>query len=319
MNVQILKKDIRKIVPSYILNYFIYMYASILCNKKKLIIKKYKFFIDICDNSKKRCIRISNKHLNYVFDIINSFQYYYKAVEPLCIDGINIVDYSTPRYHNVKGYNLHPIIFPSFAEPLSTTRQYLKSAHLKAGSIVLDLGAYSGLTSILFDQLVGDRGRVIAVDADKINVEYIKKNLFLYEKITKRKIDLLIGAVWKDNNGLFFSNEGNMGSSAVSIVGKRGDNKVSKIKSFTLFKITELFHLKKVDFIKCDIEGAEAYIFNNKNFFKKFKPRIIIELHVVNSKSTYKNCVDELSKFGYKFKNIKQNGVQLPLLECQPS
>ncbi len=317
MNTQILIKLVRKTIPSFIFNYFIYVYAVILCNKKKLKIKKYKLFIDVYNT--KRCIRISYKHLNYIFDIINSFQYYYKAVEPLSIDGINIVDYSTPRYHNVKGYNLHPIIFPSFAEPLSTTKQYLKSADLKSGSIVLDLGAYSGLTSILFDQLVGDKGRVIAVDADKINVEYIKKNFSLYEKITKRKIDLLVGAVWKDNNGLIFSNEGNMGSSAVSIVGKRGNSRVSKIQSFTLSKIAELFHLDKIDFIKCDIEGAEAHIFNDKYFFKKFKPRIIIELHTVDSKSTYKNCVDELSKFGYKFKNIEQNGVSLPLLECRPT
>jgi FkbM family methyltransferase len=51
-----------------------------------------------------------------------------------------------------------------------------------------------------------------------------------------------------------------MGSSAASIVGNnRG--LVSKVASFTLSSIANKFKLQRVDFIKCDVEGAEKVIF----------------------------------------------------------
>jgi len=312
-----IKKIISNILPAPALKLLIYVYALYISNRKGLHIENNKSFYDIKDK-KNKCIRISHKHCLYLIDIVTSFQYYWNAVSPVRTNGIFLVDYSTPKYHQVYGYNLHPIIFPSFAEPVLTTNQYLKFARIKNGSVVLDLGAYSGLTSIIFDQLVGFSGRVIAVDADIVNIQYIKMNLDLYEKITRRKVALLEGAVWGDNNGIMFSNEGNMGSSSTSLIGsQRGD--VRKINSFTLGTIAKMFQLKTIDFIKCDIEGAESVIFNDDTFFKRYHPRIIIEAHIINSKSTLQACIDQLSKYGYKFKKIKQHRISLPLLACFPA
>jgi hypothetical protein len=83
-------------------------------------------------------------------DIIDSFEYYYNSVFP--IDDFNgnlVVDFSNPKYHEVVGFESQPIIFPSLAEPIITTTQYLDFADLQNDSVVIDLGAYSGLTSIL--------------------------------------------------------------------------------------------------------------------------------------------------------------------------
>lgn len=310
------KKTFISILPSKILNILIDIYVYYASVKKGLYVNKQKMFFDIKDKTGK-VIRISRKHNFYLPDIINSFHYYFKAVNPIEIDGIRLIDYSTPRYHEVNGYDLHPIIFPSLSEPISTTQQYLKFAKLKNNSIILDLGAYSGLTSILFDQSIGKNGQVIAVDADKVNIKYIKKNLELYKKITGRNIKLLKGAVWENNEGLMFSNEGNMGSSAASIIGKRTGT-ITKTPSYTLSAIARKFHLKKIDFIKCDIEGAESVIFKDKKFFEKNRPKIIVETHIINNVSTIQSCIEQLSDYGYKFKKINQKGVSLPLLECLP-
>lgn len=314
------KQIVLNIFPSWLIKIIIEIFIDInvfyVSRKKKLTVIKGKAFFDVKDSSGK-CIRISRRHNYYLPDIVNSFQYYWRAVNPIEINEIFLVDYSTPRYHEVKGYDLHPIIFPSFAEPISTTNQYLKFAKLKNGSVVLDLGAYSGLTSILFDQLVGNKGQVIAVDADKVNIQYIKKNFSLYEKMTGKKISLLEGAVWEDNNGLIFSSEGNMGSSATSIIGQQRGI-ITKTLSFTLSAIAKKYHLKRIDFIKCDIEGAESVIFKDKKFFQKYKPKVIIESHTIDNASTIQSCIDQLSIFDYKFKKINQNGVSLPLLECLP-
>lgn len=271
-------------------------------------------FIDFIKDT--RIIRIALKHLVYRSDIIHSFEYYYSAVTPYVNFGFNIVDYSSPRWHEVKGFDLHPVLFPSLAEPVITTNQYLEFARLKPGLCVIDLGAYSGLTSIMFSELVADTGTVIAVDADPSNIECIKKNIDLYEKVKGNKIHLLEGAVWKDSAGLEFSSEGNMGASATEFVGSRGN--VINVPSYTLTDIAAIYNLQNVDFIKCDIEGTEAVIFDDINFFSKFTPRIIIETHNWNGKQTTETCIKSLSKFGYRFEKIRQYGVALPLLECYP-
>jgi FkbM family methyltransferase len=262
-------------------------------------------------------IRVSRTHAVYLQDIINSFDYYFSAVIPFQHLGRNIVDYSTPRYHDVVGFKAFPILFPSFSEPLITATQYMDFASLSEGMTVLDLGAYSGFTSIIFSQAVGETGTVVAVDADIQNIDCIKRNFSNYKKYSDNKIFLLEGAVWENNDGLEFSCEGNMGSSAASIVGNnRG--LVSKVASFTLSSIANKFKLQRVDFIKCDVEGAEKVIFTDQEFFKKFLPRIIIEPHIIDGLETTKKCIFDLETYGYSCKKIIQEGVSLPLLECLP-
>lgn len=309
-----LKILVQRIVPQQVQNPLIDYYVSHVLPKKGISVKKYPMFFEIRKQPNK-IIRISRQHNRYLPDILNSFEYYFRAVKCLNFNGIQLVDYSLPRFHEVIGYTDQPIIFPSFAEPVSTTNQYLAFAQLKEGSQVLDLGAYSGLTSILFDKKVGKTGRVIAVDADKTNIISIKKNLELYKRMNGKLINLLEGAVWDHTKGLLFSNEGNMGSSALIEEGSR-HNKAIKVSSYTLSSIVNKFHLKSVDFIKCDIEGAESVIFNDGVFFKNNFPKIIIETHFIKGVSTTQSCIQQLSKYGYQFQKIAQHGVSLPLLKC---
>ncbi|OQW86917.1 MAG: hypothetical protein BWK72_15530 [Rhodoferax ferrireducens] len=286
-----------------------------LANRNGIEVKVAAHYLDFI--KEKKVIRLSVRHLIYANDIVNSFDYYYTAVLPYDLNGFSLVDYSSPRYHDVAGFDIFPVYFPSLAEPLVTTQQYLDFANLKEGDSVLDLGAYSGLTSIVFKGQVGASGRVLAVDADEKNALAIEKNLMSLKNVLNLHIDTLFGAVWSHCDGLQFSSEGNMGSSASEIVGKsRGDNKM--IKSFTLQKIVEIGGFEAVDFIKCDVEGAEAVIFDDHKFFDKFRPRIIIETHLVGGTSTTEKCISDLGKFGYTCELINQTGVTLPLLQCHP-
>jgi hypothetical protein len=68
-------------------------------------------------------LRLSSDHAIYLRDAIRSFDYYVSAVVPLEIDGRRIVDYSTPRYHDVVGFDAYPVLFPSLAEPVVTAAQ----------------------------------------------------------------------------------------------------------------------------------------------------------------------------------------------------
>src|SRR3546814_7565928 len=71
-----------------------------------------------------------------------------------------------------------------------------------------------------------------------------------------------------------------MGSSATEFVGDRLGVSV-KVPSYTLSTIAKRTGLSKVDFIKCDVEGAEAVIFEDSAFFDRYRPRIVAQVHRV--------------------------------------
>ena len=263
-----------------------------------------------------RLIRLDKKHSVYAFDLIENFDFFFNAVNPVFNQGRYIVDYSVPALHHVKGYDLHPILFPSIAEPVKTTGQYLAFANLQEGSVAIDLGAYSGLTSILFRQRCGRDGKVIAVEADANNVHAARTNFEAYKRETGRHIDLLEGAIWEHNDGIAFSSEGSMGSSAASFIGDRMGDGSTLVPSYTLNTLADLFSLTRVDFIKCDIEGAENVIFRDDEFFKRFRPRIIVEVHPIKGRMTTEAVQSALSKADYNVRVVQQKGMDLPLLEC---
>ena len=285
-------------------------------NKRGLSLHNRGLFLEIVNDN--NVIRISQDHLVYLYDIIISFDYYFRAVTPFFLSGMNIVDYSSPRYHDVVGFDAFPVMFPSFAEPVITAFQYIEFAQLSLGMTVIDLGAYSGLTSILFSQAVGKQGSVVAVDPDPVNLHCIHRNISRYNKYQSSSIKIIEGAIWKHSNGIDFSCEGNMGASASSIVGvNRG--RISTVRSFTLSDIVNIAGLNAVDFIKCDVEGAESVVFEDRQFFNSFLPRIIVEPHIVDGRLSSDKIIADLSPYGYTCEIIQQEGVKLPLLQCIPT
>ena len=257
----------------------------------------------------RREIRISESHAVYSQEITEGFDHYFSSVESIVEGDIQVIDFSTPALHNVIGFDMFPVHFPAIAEPVNTTKHYTDFAELKSGDIVLDLGAYSGLTSMIFKNIVGSTGTVVAVEADSTNIVSMKINFDNYEKYTQSDIKYIQSAVWNHTNGIEFASEGAMGSS-VKNFNTRTDPTI--IPSITLSGIVEMFNLDRVDFIKCDIEGAERVVFDDTTFFEKFKPKIIVEIHM----NSYEKCVDQLIKNGYAVRSVEQLGSVYPLIEC---
>lgn len=259
-----------------------------------------------------KAIKISSKHRIYRQDTEDNFDFYFEAVEHTVENGIRVVDYSTPKLHNVIGFDLFPVFFPFTAEPVRTTDQYLNFANLKEGDVVLDLGAYSGLTAIIFKQQVGATGKVIAVEADEENLKAVELNFNKFKEVTGMTVDYIHAAAWNHCNGLTFSTEGAMGS---MVADRARLGAVAKaIPSVTLSELANIFNLERVDFIKCDIEGAERVVFDNPEFFKKFRPKIIIELH----HGAKHQCSTSLTNSNYSWTEVKQEGSEFPLVECVP-
>lgn len=312
-----LKRLIRPLVPhSFLLRRQMQLFNR-AASEKGITLTVRDLFFDLSKGD--RVLRIRKSHLFYLPHMIDNFEYYLDSVIPLNSDGANLVDMSGPRYHRLKGFAQIPFLFPSHTEPYGTTEEYLDFAALKEGDTVLDIGAYAGITSIIFAQLVGPAGHVYAFEADATNFECAQININMAREVMGlQNITLIRRAIWSHSNGLLFSNEGAMGSSAVSITGgKRGPEET--VSSTTLKDFVEEKHLARADFVKIDIEGAEVEVLKSSaDFLKSIQTRLIVEPHFVDGSLSTDRCRAYLEAAGFKVKIRQKVGESEPLIEAVP-
>lgn len=311
--VGLLKSAIRQVVPMMVLVPLFNVYVRAKGIRRGFKIAANDSFFRISDG--KREIRLARSQAIYLDDTMSNFDFYFGSVTPERVDGMDLVDFSAPKRHGVKDFPAFPVLFPAVAEPVDTARQYLEFAELGPQAVVIDLGAYSGLTSILFDMAIPGGGTIVAVEADRQNITACVENFAEYQRYCGRSIHLIEAAIWKDDQGVAFSSEGNMGSSVLSVVGT-GRGKEIRVASVTLEGLAKRFDLQRIDLIKCDIEGGEIAIFDRPEFFARYSPKIMIECHGVKGESTSVVCAAVLEKYGYTCKLIEQRGYPLPLLAC---
>lgn len=146
-------------------------------------------------------------------------------------------------------------------EPLQT-KLFLKS--VKPGDTVLDVGANVGYYTVLASKTVGPKGRVFAFEPDPRNLTLLRKNAVLNKcrnvVIVNKAVDSTKG------RSSFLQDHANPGESR--LVNNKGTIRVS---TTSLDAFVKNAHVRRVDVVKMDIEGAEvAAIVGAK---KTFSPR----------------------------------------------
>lgn len=154
---------------------------------------------------------------------------------------------------------------------------YLRYYSPKKGDVVLDAGAYPGDLALYLSSLVGSSGKIISLEPDLENYNKMVKNLEL-NKI--KNVILLNKGLWKKDDLLTLSSK-DYGSSF-----KEGGK--DKVEVVSIDSLMEKQKLKKIDFIKMDIEGAEIEaIIGAKNTLDKYSPKIAIaSYHIRDGEKT---------------------------------
>jgi len=294
--------------------YMIFMRIRATKREMHLELEKTGDGLKLLVAQKNRVIKISIRHFVYLQDIIDSFDYYFNAVQSEILGVQAVVDYSTPHQHVLMPSGI-PFFFSSFAEPLETTDIYLKKGRLKEGDIVFDLGSYCGATVWGFSKAVGESGRVYGFEPDPVNYEVLCKNIEYHQLSNVVSINK---GVWSTSGDLLFQGEGNMGS-GISKVQSRAANLFS-ISVVSLSDFCAELNISRIDYIKMDVEGAEVEILKaSGSVLEKYKPRLIIEPHVIGTQLATDDLCKILSEYGYNAEILAQSDLSLPLIYAYPA
>lgn len=142
---------------------------------------------------------------------------------------------------------------------------------IKENYTVVDLGANIGVFT-LFAASHASKGRIYSVEADKKEFKRLNENVANNDL----KNILTINAAISDTVG-----EVNFSNGRITDKKKRRGKKYyfeGKIKSITINELLKRYEIKKIDFLKMDIEGTEYNIFNNKDWLDNVN-MIAMELH----------------------------------------
>ena len=139
--------------------------------------------------------------------------------------------------------------------PIESHIAQLLSEFLRKGDWFLDIGANLGWFTIIGSRLVGDAGRVLAVEPDPFNLRLLRTNVRLN---ACRNVDIFAVAVGDGNRkASLHRSPDNQADHQLAIESDRPDRVQVRVTS-----IDYLFRdrLPRVDFIKIDTQGSEAAI-----------------------------------------------------------
>lgn len=143
-----------------------------------------------------------------------------------------------------------------FAGGFETAEVDFVRRHLKAGDVVLDVGANAGLYTLLAAKAVGDRGHVYAFEPGERAVQLLRHNI----AINKLGNVTVIEAAVSDTTGqASFAVTGDTALGSLADTG-RDDQQISSWQTVRTIRLDDAvieYAIPRVTFIKMDVEGAE--------------------------------------------------------------
>jgi FkbM family methyltransferase len=130
-------------------------------------------------------------------------------------------------------------------------------SQIKPGMIIVDAGAHIGTFTISVSKIIGEKGKVIAIEPEGNSFGQLTKNLEL-NKI-KNVIPINIGLSDFNRNKDFFIDKESACSSFTLKPDRQIINKLI-IKVKTLDSLLQEINIDKINFLKIDTEGAEPEI-----------------------------------------------------------
>jgi len=165
--------------------------------------------------------------------------------------------------------------------------------------IAVDIGANCGMYTIPLAKMLREKGKVIAIEVERNNIELLKKNI----KLNKINNVIVINKGCFSKKGEMLLSLDKFGTGGHSLLKKKGAKK-EIIPVDTLDNILKSLKINHIDIIKVDVMGVELETFKGaKKILKKSHPKIIFELL---NKEDKEEVYKFLSQYNYKIKQITE-------------
>jgi FkbM family methyltransferase len=199
-------------------------------------------------------MRLSSRHFVYAPDLAQHFDRYFAPLVPEVIDGVSVMDYSSPRLQTYAASGLQ-FELASFPEEESAIEGYFRWYLPQQGDTVFDIGAHCGVSTYHFSKLVGRGGRVIAFEPDPLNYSLLVRNIARHglENVTPLKV-----AIAGSRGSAPFHCEGTIGSGLSRHSSRPSVGSVEVVDTITLADSFEKWGSPTL--CKIDIEGAEIEV-----------------------------------------------------------
>jgi FkbM family methyltransferase len=197
---------------------------------------------------------------------------------------------------NNTGFIDQQIIQNGEFEPMSTA---VINRFVMPGDTVLDIGANIGYYTVMFSNLVGDAGKVVAFEPTNHYLETLHRNI---EVNRLKNVEVLnIGLSNKICEMVI-----DIGPSSATLHSPIGFDKVLSKETIRLTTLTEYarkYRVDKIDFIKIDIDGHEPIFFEGAwPVLDRLSPVILCEvshLHYLQAGYTAWEFYTSVKEHGY--------------------
>ncbi len=236
----------------------------------------------------------------------------YKAVK-IFRPGVKLLKFKSPKF----GYQFYCRLNKD--DFLVMTRHedvIIDYFHPKEGDVVVDIGAHIGRYTLIASKRIGTKGKVISIEADPNNFEMLNLNKQLnklanvttlkyaaFSKETKIKLYLPAGDVFTKYNTVM--------SDWICV---RPEHKFVEVNANTLDNILHNIQIKRVNWIKIDVEGAEFEVLKGAHNTILNNNDIVILIEIHGYEKDYRGRIDGFIKsynLTIEFEKIYENNGYL--------
>lgn len=184
---------------------------------------------------------------------------------------------------------------------------------VREGDVAFDIGAHLGLYTLPMSNSVGKGGSVYAFEPNHELLPSLRKTVSSLENVELLPLALSDKAGVVD---LFVPEDASMASLSDWTEGM-GVYK-TRCEMATLDDLLEQGKIRRPQFIKCDVEGAEFGVFNGGRSMlnREDAPILMFELNKQAAKSfgkstgDYFDLLESLDKPGYRFYEVRGSGIE---------
>jgi FkbM family methyltransferase len=216
----------------------------------------------------------------YIDNGISFNDFLYNSVAFLGLDKSLLLVFSIPRY-NFKFYSRITRKVENFLISDMYTSMSLHEEDIlqffapRIGDVVIDVGAAFGFYTLISSMKVGSKGKIVAIEAQPDSFEMLNHNVRL-NGLTN--VVTLNYAVYSSMGKLkLYSNYSLMPERS-----HKSKHKFVEVEGRTLdYLLSEYAQIKKVNWIKIDVEGAELEVLKGAHYILSNSKdiRILIEIH----------------------------------------